>query len=345
MKLKIIFTLIIILLISQQRADATILRVGYTGPKIGGVDYGDLQSAVNSASTTVLDTIMLYPGYWTANVNRKLVFIGTGYIISGPYSNSGLQNITGGISADFFLNNGADSCIFEGIAGINLHPSNGNIVNNIIIRRCQGNINLGDQVCNNWKIFQSYLNSSTNYNINAYFTNLLVYNTYLEIFSFSGGGTSQTGQFFNCLFNSDLNNSSDGSFGNGNFILTNCIFLREHAGDANIVYQNCLANNNVGSIPSNNGNQNISIGAMDNDVFVGWGNIGSYSYDSRWALKSTSPAVGAGVGGVNLGIFGGNNPYKLSGIPRTPTFYKLTAPSNVTGTNPYTITLSVKSNN
>ena len=61
------------------------------------------------------------------------------------------------------------------------------------------------------------------------------------------------------------------------------------------------------------------------------------------ALKPNSPAKGAGSGGTDIGMFGGVNPYVLSGIPSVPTFYQLTAPSNTATTNPYVITFSVKS--
>ena len=84
---------------------------------------------------------------------------------------------------------------------------------------------------------------------------------------------------------------------------------------------------------------------MVDSVFVGYAIQGAYSNDGIYVLKTTSPAKGAGVGGTDMGMFGGTNPYKLSGIPKIPAFYKLTAPSNTTSTNPYTVTFSVRSNN
>ena len=84
---------------------------------------------------------------------------------------------------------------------------------------------------------------------------------------------------------------------------------------------------------------------MSTAVFVGYSTQGSFSNDGLWVLKAGSVAIGAGVGGTDCGIFGGAKPYKLSGIPEIPAFYKLTAPSNTTSGNPYTITFSVRSNN
>ena len=84
---------------------------------------------------------------------------------------------------------------------------------------------------------------------------------------------------------------------------------------------------------------------MNTTVFLGYSTQGTYSNDGRWMLAASSPAKGTGVGGTDCGIYGGVNPYRLSGIPPIPSFYKLTATSTTTSTNPYTITFSVRSNN
>ena len=106
-----------------------------------------------------------------------------------------------------------------------------------------------------------------------------------------------------------------------------------------------MFNTDYGAVPAGTGNIGVSGGSMGSTVFVGYYAQGTYSNDGRYALKPGSPAIGAGAGGIDCGMFGGTNPYKLSGMPRIPAFYKLTAPSNITSTNPYTITFSVRSNN
>lgn len=49
------------------------------------------------------------------------------------------------------------------------------------------------------------------------------------------------------------------------------------------------------------------------------------STDGQWQLSPTSPAAGAGVDGVDCGMFGGDEPYVLSGIPAGPHLYELNA--------------------
>lgn len=169
-------------------------------------------------------------------------------------------------------------------------------------------------------------------------TNLRVDNSYIGYVNWSSDlASGSKGQFNNDIFSSAY-------LGNGSFIIKNCILQYYHYYDDNCVYQNSIGTDYY-PIPTGNSNKNITYASMNADVFVGYSDQGTYSNDGRWALKSGSPAKGAGAGGTDAGIFGGTNPYKLSGIPRIPSFYKLTAPSTNTSTNPYTITFSVRSNN
>jgi len=134
-------------------------------------------------------------------------------------------------------------------------------------------------------------------------------------------------------------------FGNGSFVVKNCIFTMYHSNDVNCVYQNNIFNSDYGVGPSNNGNKNIDNATMSSAVFVGFSDQSTFSNDGRWALKAGSPAKGAGTNGTDCGVFGGVKPYKLSGVPEIPAFYKLTSPSNIASKNPYTITFSIRSNN
>ena len=78
---------------------------------------------------------------------------------------------------------------------------------------------------------------------------------------------------------------------------------------------------------------------MDN-VFAG---VTGNSTDGQWQLTSGSSAIGAGSGGANCGIFGGADPYQLSGISG-PSIYSITMPSAGTPANGINVTLKVKTN-
>ncbi len=335
MKTKI-FTLLAIaaIALASQNANAKIRRIGFTGPAVSGTDYSDLQTAHDSSS--VGDTLLLFPGNWTGYFSKRLVVLGAGYFITGSGSNPNLQNITGAISAQIFLYAGCDSSIFRGIDGIGIYPLSDNIVSKIIINRCNGVVGFNNKTSDSWQITQCYLNNlSYNYS-GGKATNLVVNNCYIAYLNFANMVASGlTGQFNNNIFAGYTN------FSSGSFMLRNNIFIDANIGNDNhCVYQNNVSN--AANIPTGNGD---ILSATTASIFVGYPNQSTYSNDGRYVLKAGSPAIGAGLGGVDCGMFGSSNPYKLSGMPPIPAFYKLTAPSNVTSGNPYTITFSVQSNN
>ena len=87
----------------------------------------------------------------------------------------------------------------------------------------------------------------------------------------------------------------------------------------NIVFQNA---------PAGVGNQ----GNVDEEtVFMSYDDNGTFSTDGRLQLASGSPAVGAGENGTDCGMFGGNDPYILSGYPPVPAILNIEMPVTATG--------------
>jgi hypothetical protein len=331
-------------IMATQPAHAKIRRVGYWGTPITNTDYTDLQSAHDAAAAG--DTLLIFPGSWSATYSKKLVTLGYGYFIDtsggNTAANPGLQNIKGALSISIILAAGSNNCTFEGLDGFTISTDGtGTTISGVIVRRCYGNVYLYNaNVYNNWQVLQCYL-----YNLylgesgsTVSISNLTVNNCYVYQMAGYTGITNQTGQFNNCVFYSAY-------FNDGAFVVKNSIILSGRYQDEGTLYQNCLFNTDYNSVPSGTGNIGTDNGTMSSNVFVGWQTQGSFSNDGMWALKAGSPAKGTGAGGTDMGIFGGTNPYKLSGMPRIPAIYKLTAPSNFTSGTPYTITLSVRSNN
>jgi hypothetical protein len=122
----------------------------------------------------------------------------------------------------------------------------------------------------------------------------------------------------------------------GNVVLSNNIFVG-YGSVCNAAVQNNIFVYN-GSI-SNCGNSmsNNIFGYAFNDLF-----IDGSSPDGKWQLKPGSPAIGAGVGGVDCGMYGGDNPYVLSGIPSIPTIYFFNAP--IEWGNQLPVQIKIKSN-
>ena len=110
----------------------------------------------------------------------------------------------------------------------------------------------------------------------------------------------------NCEYRNNIN-TGHSNFGTGGLIVNGIS-----------IYTNNLFAENQGS---ENGNlSNVDM----NTVFRYTG-----SSDAQYKLKAGSPAIGAGYGGVDCGIFGGAYPYVLSGMPTVPAIWGI----YINGTN------------
>ncbi len=339
------------LLLISLFSHAKILRVGYTGPQVAGVDYADGQSAHNAA--IVGDTLQFYPGSYSINTyNKKLILLGNGYLLSGTGSNAGLNLITG--STDIEIVPAASSTtsngtVLSGFSSAYVDLRDNQTLTNITITRCNSALfafgsNKTGIVLTDCKITQCYAANLDPTN-GVGNTNLILNNFRVENCRFNGATLqplhpSSTILISNC-YGGTLN------YGNNNVTVQNCIF--SGGGGNGVGVSNTIFNNNIFSwtpaIAGANNQFNVNVENAGANVLVGFPTQGTYSADARYQLTATSPAKNAGVGGVDIGIFGGLNPYHLSGIPAIPAFYLLDAATPNATNNPYTITYSVRSNN
>ena len=121
-----------------------------------------------------------------------------------------------------------------------------------------------------------------------------------------------------------------------NSTIFNNIITEDHYFSA----KNCDVRNNISEgtqVGTDNGNQsNVDMST----VFVG---PGTGSTDGQWQLAESSPAIGAGIDGTDIGMFGGTVPYVLSGIPNIPRIYFFKAPSVGTEASGLNVHLKAKS--
>lgn len=93
------------------------------------------------------------------------------------------------------------------------------------------------------------------------------------------------------------------------------------------------------TVPSGSGNlANVDMNA----VFADFDNK---NVDNDFMLKEGSPAKGAGENSTDCGVFGGDQPYVLSGIPGVPHIYEAIIPTSASGDSGLKVYLKIKTNN
>ena len=311
-------------------AFAKIWRVNNGG---ASADFTDMNSAIAAASAG--DTIQVEGSNTPYNFTnaKKLIFIGPGYLLTkNPKTqfDPNSANVYGTFSP------GSDGSVLMGFV---LYSTISLEANNVKICRNDGNgntIQIGDNTGNTYSndtIEQNYY-VAISYTGTAVISNLQVNNNMLYYVTLPV--TNVTGVFYNNIVNSTLTVS--------NFLLENNIIDGDTTGIAstNVFKNNILYN---GTTTAVNGNGNFYVAPFTN-IFVDWTDLftSTTGTDGDAVLKTGSPAIGKGVGGVNLGVFSGALTYVLSGMPPVPSIYQLSVPNTI-NTSPMPVTISIASHN
>lgn len=330
MKTKIVYAIVALALFAGSiTVNATVWRVN--GTPNSSAHYTTAQAAHDAVTTLNGDTLYLESSTYAVgglSLSKQLTIIGTGYFLAeNPETQYNLSPST--FNSYVYCSAGSEGSKFVGCTfnySIYLYTNNltfernhftyGN--NNAIYAQanCSDILILGNYFDNYFGYTSIYLGSTH--------SNILIANNYIN--GYISTGANFSGFFVNNIFNYPVSiyNST---------LVNNIAF-------STVTLYNCISNYNIGNstqFGNQNGNQqNISPSAL----FVG---LSGNSTDGQWALKVGSPAIGAGEGGTDCGIFGGESPYKLSGMPPIPAIYDLNAqslPSNTLNVN-----LKAKSHN
>jgi hypothetical protein len=373
--------ILLMIMVVYANANATIRRVGFTATTqlVDGLDYLNFQIAHDQSADG--DTIQLYPGangpVYTGIISKKLVIIGPGYFTNSYYAttateivNPQLQNLPGYISScSFTIDIGSSGSIIEGLNNVTITTSSLSPEerSNITVRRCNNPkiIFNNSGLCNNWRISQCFdlsvvqLAPSNTFTGNRSISNLKIDNSVLIsdglTLSTSPTGTYSNDSVINCVFKTSAALSLSGA----PLLVQNCIFQGQtFTAVTNAVFIKNITTLAATSNPifTNTGGSNNQANANLASIFQGYpittANQNSFSQDARFILTTTNIAKNTGqipgtTTATDCGIFGGNNPYRLSGIPAIPVYIKLDAPNVIVqnGASTYTLTFSIKSNN
>lgn len=203
--------------------------------------------------------------------------------------------------------------------------------------------------------FNGVVNLSTSINgqINGLFANNIVNRKFHKLWlHYMAGETACTQGVFT---NSPSTTSYLMQSNFDQFLIKNNIFNTADTVSWPLNAPNCIVNNNVFSCASQYAGATLSASnnvykANMSTVFTAAWNDGLVYNDNQLALSATSLALNAGVkangSSTACGVFGGeaDQEYRLSGIPPVPAVYQLSTPGVNAISNPYNITISVRSN-
>lgn len=291
-------------------------------------DFSSIVNAVASSNVLAGDTLYIEgtsTAYSLTNINKRLVFIGPGYFLSGTGSNPGLQYNEQSAKVTFTMDSLASGSEFYGLQGnfyMNTNADNFKFIRSHV--SLYGNNVIANGKSVDLEFRQCFLSVSYSFIMeNLKITNCIVSNL-------------QVSSVFNGFIR---NNTFPGPCTINNSYVANNIFF------SSVSYTNCSMKNNLSSannLPAGNNNQ-VSIPIAS--IIVNNG-----SNDSKYMLTENSPAKSAGetINGEtpDAGAFGTGDPYRLSGIPQIPSIYNLQAPTSVPATATImTVVISTRSNN
>ena len=335
--------LTLLMIVSFTVANATIRRANNNAgvTLVPNLVYANLTTAISEAA--IGDTIYIEPSLtfysFPTTLSKRLTFIGNGYQIGDnlslvnplPYQTSDSLIGNGGINIS--LNSGSENSFFIGLS-FYTNSFNVNNISSITFKRC---------------IFKSSITISG--------PNNLFDQCFISGITASLGGDSkaQNNIFKNSIIQTlygqnaaIFDNCYIGSINNFSPVIENCVFTNSiiniFSGTPSFTntFTNCLK---IGTtFPVSGINNNIENVVLSTVFIVSNPSTGTI-LDKNYRLSVGSPAIGTGIGGVNMGPFGGVNTYRLSGqspIPIVTNFYMSTTGSTSSG---LTGSITIQSNN
>jgi hypothetical protein len=343
--------LLVAILASATLSAQTIRRVD--GNAANGAPYTTIQAAHDASNPgdtiQVVGTATSYAG---ANITKKVIIIGPGYFLGenpdtqynkAPAKVNSALTFTTGSSGSFVMGmqfTGTTNCIdlnntsnivikrnyFNGDGAVRFNVGSTNIINNITIQQ-------------NYFLSRPLAHSSAQSN-----NTILLLNNYIG--GFISGLNNSTLTVKHNVVNTNDPSAFNPTFTISNSDISNNIFnIKGATPTANLGSANAVTNNicNVTVYGSANGNQQGVDMTTVFEIDPAAADPSPFTSDSRWALKAGSPALGAGASGEDCGIFGGSDPYVLSGMPAIPAIYDITAPTSATQSGGLNVTIKAKS--
>lgn len=287
--------------------------------------YKTVESAYNAASTG--DTIYLPGGSFNLpTIDKELVWIGVGYHpdstaatfytrINNPTNFTGdtdnsyitgihfASNVSMGSNENPALNVTISRCFIEGTLTLKNNSSEEQI--DATVNECVINGSIDGNLGSNVHIEKCIIRGTVTDLISSYIDRCILT---LGTYSSSWGQSSNYTNISNCYIRNSIHDYS--KYANINFDRWTC---------TNNSFTNNIFSGNI-TFPNatNTGNNNQS-GVNLTTVFDSIVDpLKTFSYAHDFHLKEGSPAIGVGSNESDIGIYGGDNPFKEGGLPFSP---------------------------
>lgn len=299
-------------------------------------NYRTLQGALDSVTDGTI--ILLQPGpvsYGDVTIRKQVSIVGAGYFLGlnpEPFTQANLQStITGSILFDT-LSNGSQ------VTGLSINgstPLQFSRTSNVIVSRCLVSPFHGTGLSSVYrssgiKMKQCFFWTNLTYNPTICFareaTGIEFHNSIFlhgnpSVYSYMLPSEYFTSYTSSILFKNNviINPGNEAYYPAANTFINNIVF-RLISGSAPPL-QCVSADRNLGNLDYAAAGGVNNTTAVYSDVFLLNTGPVAYGPDGKYQLKTGSPAIGFGQGGVDCGAFGGTGAYVLSGIPLIPHIY------------------------
>jgi len=309
-------------------------------------NFSEIQDAIDAASPG--DYIYVYPSVYENGfiLGKRLILVGPGFFL-GDNPNTQVNKSPANIKGESLIGANSTGTVITGLTFGNLITVQN--TSDIMIKRNWIN-SLQIKGSTSITVKQNYIDgysitdvSAIDYAavyVGANSSNINILNNFLQTKEKDWYRTKIAAiltiqnNTVSCLLK---NNIIDGNLWGYNITFENNILIGGGDGGCTTSsFKNNIAVNTT--FGTTNGNQS---NVASSTIFVG--STVNQSTDGRWQLKNISPAKGAGLEGVDCGMFGGPDPYVLSGIPDIPAIYFFQAPDVGSSSNGLPVHLKIKS--
>jgi len=322
-------------------------------------DFSTIAEAIEAANPG--DTLYIEgstTSYAGATIDKPLILIGAGYFLEENYSGEAYFNNLQSFISSLQIEAGAEGSVFIGmeIGSVNLRVGEIQILRNYIRQGINIQARNTDPFLDDIIINGNYIerrNPQASIHIQANVENLQITNNYLlegiAIARLPGGDrfyNSSVVQVRNNIFrqqydNTQYNNPA-GAIDIDNATIENNILLTGPINGSNNNLLNNLSSEDIGSAQGNTSNVDMAtVFVVDPAEPISE----AISPDGRWQLAENSPAIGVGTSDENAGMYGGDSPYVLSGLPPIPFIYEITSVANTTVEAGLPVQIKIRVNN